>query len=137
MHVTLSLSPQFLEALNGVLLVVYLGIMAVFGRYVFEALFRLGLADGYKERKAAIAVSVLIFGDLIVRTCVWSVRHLENHYSTHPNQPLVATVTAVGAATCILGGVCILRHFAPRKYGHWPSIITVTVALAFGIGMAL
>lgn len=135
----MMLSPQFLEAVNGVMLVIYVGILIVFTHYILSGFAQCGWREGYHKRRAAIAVSTLFFGDLIIRGFIWTLRHLENNRgATSKTHLAVATVgTTVGVLICILGGICILRHFAPAKLGHWPSIITVTVALAFGIGLAL
>jgi hypothetical protein len=135
----MKLSPQFLEAVNGVLLVVYVAILFFFGRYIVEGIRRYGWLEGRHHRRAAIAVSTLILGDTVIRAFIWTLRHVENTRGASSKAHLaIATIgTTAGVLICIVGGVCILRHFAPAKLGHWPSIVTIALALAFGIGMVL
>ena len=132
------LPPQFLEAINGVLLIIYAGILLIFLNYIWEGIKEYGWSEGYARRKAAIAITTFIFGDLLVRACIWSIRHMQNHYGWPPQSwGSVATVmSTLGAVICLVGSVCILRHFAPRKYGSWPSIVIISTALLFGIGLA-
>lgn len=136
---TLTLTPQFLEAVNGVLLIIYLGILFIFSHYTISEMRVRGIVNGYRQRTAAISITMLLLGDFIIRACIWAVRHATNSYGwTSSKAEIVATVGAtLGVLVCIVGGICILRHFAPKKWGAWPSIITIGVALLFGIGMAL
>jgi hypothetical protein len=131
-------SPQFLEAVNGVLLIIFLGILICFLRYIIEGFRELGMKLGYRQRRGAIGFAVLVLGDTLIRGSVWFWRHLENHQMpiAHHKELLTAT-TAAGLLVAVWGGICILRHFAPDWMGAWPWIVTLSVAMAFGFGLAL
>lgn len=136
---TFTLTPQFLEAVNGVLLVIYLSILFFFGKYIYGGIREMGWKVGRRQRRGAISVSVLLIGDFLILLSIWVVRHMQNsHGWSSQNSETVATVgTTVGVVFAIVGGVCILRSFAPVRLGEWPSVLTVLIAIAFGVGMAL
>lgn len=132
------LSPQFLEAVNGVLLAVHLAILLVFGRYIVEGLCEHGWHEGRRQRNAAIGIFTLVAGDALIRGCIWTLRHLQNNGRDSEALAMPGTIgTTIGVLICIIGGICVLRHFAPARLGPWPWIVTMVTALAFGIGMAL
>lgn len=136
----LKLAPQFLAAVNGTLCILLISILIIFIIYIFRELihkiktqgFLEGLRIGYQNRTAAISCFVFFSGDLIIRTTVWWRRQAESDDNT-----LMVLATTIGVIICIFGAVCILRHFAPRKDTNWTWIVTVAIALAFGIGTAL
>lgn len=129
---------HFLEALNGTLMVLLIGLMLLFGRYIVIELVRAGWAPGRRNRTAAISVFTFLLGDFIIRTNIWLWRHLENRQmDIAPYKDALLIGTVVGAVVSIFGGICIARHFAPDRWKQWPWIIITTAALAFGIGAAL
>lgn len=132
-------SSQYFEVVNGVLLVIYIGMVLRFSFYIFGKVRRLGLTRHcYDVCAGAIAITVFLSGGLMIRGATWTVRHLVN--SGNPPLPdaitLFYAVATVGLCVQIIGGNCILWAFAPETYGLWPAIVLSAIALAFGFGMA-
>lgn len=155
----IQLSPQFLEAINGILIVVLLSIVTVFAIYTLDCIFKemrrcrtywpddplrgylYGLKTGYLQRRAAISCMIFFSGDLLIRIAIWSFRHIQNK-GMKPPEKFATMLTTIGVIICIIGGVCILRHFAPRTTlngfsSYWPIIVMLVSALLFGIGLAI
>ena len=137
----IRISPQVLEAINGTLLIIFVGLEFCFVRYIGIELhrqvkqfgWRQGLIGTYNVRSAAIAMFLLIGGDSVLRGHVWAWRH----YGLASTHPLLNVGLLCGVAICILGGTCALRHFAPAAWGRWPWIAIPLAGLMFGIGMAM
>jgi hypothetical protein len=133
------LSAQFLEAVNGVLTVIYIGILLVFGHYIYGGFKKFGVVRGYQQRTAAIGISILILGEMIIRCSVWIVRHLQNQYGWEGDAGwiLVTWGTTTGVLICIVGGSCTLRHFGPKKHGYLIQGVIILTALIMGIGLSI
>lgn len=129
----MKLSPEFLEAMNGALFVIFLALLFVFARYIASGIRQHGLRRGLQVRRAAVCMVVLIGGDAMIRGSVWAWRH----YEMPVDDPRLVVAVATGVAVCTFGGLCGLRHFSPREWGHWAWSVPLAAALAFGIGMAM
>jgi hypothetical protein len=134
----MTLSPYFLEALNGFLLVQFFFIMWLFARYIIQGVYTYGWTEGRRQRAAAIGVFTLVTGDFIIRLSVWLWRHGVN--TDNPPGPagevLLTAGTAVGVVIAAFGGACILRYFSPSRWGEWPWITVTIAAFTFSIVMA-
>lgn len=126
-------SPQFLETMNGTLLVIFLGVEFFFARYILLDMVEHGFWEGYKRRRAAAAVFLMIGGETLTRGWIWAWRHFS---IPHDDQALTLGVNA-GVAICIVGCVCVLRHFAPKGWGAWTWVGIPILGVAFGAIMAL
>lgn len=129
------LTPRFLEAINGTLMVIFLGLVFFFSRYIILEFMRPGISwrQARRNRAAAISMLMVLTGESLIRASVWSWQHL--HLAT--NNVSASVGVAIGVVICIVGGVCALRHFAPDSWGNAPWILIPLIGLAFGIGMAL
>lgn len=132
------LTPQLLEAINGTLLVIFLALVFFFSRYIvleFRRCRRIGLSwrDARRNRAAAISVLMIFTGDGLIRGAAWTWRHFNLAYDNR----ITNIAISIGVLICIVGGVCALRHFAPKEWGNWPWVMIPLIGLAFGIGMAL
>jgi len=129
------LTPQFLEAINGTLLVIFLGLVFFFSRYVLLEFLRPGISwrQARRNRAAGIAMLMVLTGDSLIRAHIWAWQH----FHLEADNVVASTGVAVGVAICIVGGICALRHFAPDSWGNAPWILIPLIGLAFGIGMAL
>lgn len=136
------LSAQFLEAVNGCLLVIYLGVLLFFVRYMTRCWTtgrRRTLCGWYEEVSGAIAISTLVLGDLLIRGPVWLLRHLHNTNRATLAvtwEPFMTWVVLIGVTLGIVGGVCIVREFSSPRLKFVAPLILAILALAFGIGMA-
>lgn len=129
------LTPQFLEAINGTLLVIFLGLVFFFARYIVLEFMRKGISwrQARRNRAAAIAILMVLTGDSMIRASIWSWQHLR----LAADNVMASLGVATGVVICIVGGVCALRHFAPDSWGNWPWVMIPLIGLTFGIGMAL
>lgn len=129
------LTPQILEAINGTLLVIFLGLIFFFVRYIALEFMRPNLtwAQARRNRAAAISMLMMFLGEALIRGHVWAWRHFELGESNR----IINAGVAAGVVVCIVGGVCALRHFAPDSWGNAPWIMVPLIGLAFGIGMAM
>lgn len=134
----LTLSPFLLEFVNAVLLVIYLALLGVFGKYIIDGFIEYGWHTGRHQRLAGIAMFVFIFGEAIIRMSVWFWRHAENHKALTPDLVKWSTFgTAVGVIIAIFGGLCLLRVFVPPRFGLWPAIFALFAAILFWVVTAL
>lgn len=128
-----TIPPQLAEAGNGFvaillavtigLLVTYVGEHAGRVRYEYEppwsrrVLFRV-----YRERKAAIAISVGLLGIEVKTIAIWLARHLENHgFSAASVLPhgFAPLAYMIGTAMLGVGFTCWLRVTMPLSIGEW------------------
>lgn len=136
-----ELTAQFLEAINGTLLGIFLGLMFFFVRYIgieyCKQRRRHGywdaVVESYYRRRAAIAMLLLIAGDTIIRGNVWAWRH----FDLSDKNPIISNGVTVGVVLCIIGGTCALRHFSPESWGRAPWVLIPLISMVFGVGMAL
>lgn len=129
----MTMSPQFLEAMNGFLLVDLLAIVWLFFRYIAQGFYEYGWHSGRRQRAAAIGVFTLILGDFIIRLSVWTWRHVINT-SGSIDRDLEAILnfgTTFGVAVAAIGGACIIRYFSPARWGEWPWILVTAVAASW------
>lgn len=129
------LTPQLLEAINGTLLVIFLGLVFFFSRYILLEFMKpyLTWRQARRNRAAAISMLILLTGEALIRGHVWAWRH----YGLTENNVAINAGIAIGVVICIVGGVCALRHFAPDSWGHWPWVMIPLIGVIFGVGMAL
>lgn len=127
------LTPQLLEAINGTLLVIFLALVGFFGRYIIMEFERVHWRQARRNRAAAISMLMVFVGESLIRGGVWAWRHFDLNYDNRA----INTVVSIGVLISIVGGVCALRHFAPRSWGHAPWILIPLIGLAFGVGMAM
>jgi protein-S-isoprenylcysteine O-methyltransferase Ste14 len=129
------LTPQLLEAINGTLLVIFLGLDFFFARYILLEFLRPNISwrQARRNRTAAIAVLMVLIGETLIRGSVWGWRH----FNAGEDNFIVNLGVSIGVVISIVGGVCALRHFAPDSWGNAPWILIPIIGLVFGIGMAL
>lgn len=134
---TTWVSPQLLEACNGILVAVLAIMMAGMLTYLFMEWREIGFWNVYRQRKAGIALTVFLVGLICRSGIVW----LNLHRRTHgldllwpSTSPLLLTL---GTAIVVVGGICWVRVTAWRELGHWFWIVAATAAVAFGVGFAL
>lgn len=135
----MSLPVPFLEAINGILLTLFIWVILWFGYDVFSVRRETGSWSAtYREAAASIACAIAFTGDLIIRASVWIYRHIENDGPVPKDLMQMTTLTiTIGVAVMIVGCACIIRHLSPPGLGRAPWAIAVLTALLFGIGMAL
>lgn len=134
----LILSPQFLEAINGYLLVEFVVILYLFFRYIAQGIYTYGWEQGRRQRAAAIGVFTLILGDAIIRLSVWLWRHHVNTTGniSAPAEAWVTVGTTIGVVVAAIGGACVIRYFSPTRWGEWPWILSMVFGAAWSIYMA-
>jgi hypothetical protein len=131
----MQLSPQFLEAMNGMRLILCASLIFLFGRYIwiefarqmekaewasvramfFPAGFQDAVTCTWHSRRAAIAMFVLLSGEGTIALAVWSWRHFE---LSQQNQFVILGATA-GIMLFIMGSSCAIRAFAPERWHRW------------------
>lgn len=139
----MALSGRFLEVVNGVLLVIYLGIIWFFYRHVIDRAwsyrsmpFRAFLAQ--PDVEGALAVLMFTVGATLIRGPVWWLRHLENHgYSGAALQDTMTVLICIGLTLNVIGGIWIIRAFSPQRCGWSGPAALTAAALVFGVGFAL
>ena len=133
-----ALSPRLLEASNGVLLAVLLMMFCGLASYLYMEWRELGFAGVYRDRKAAIALSVFVIGLGIRTYVVWWLRHAANHGLPAPLWVDLSPAFLVGGTVvAVIGGLCWLRVTTWRELPHWFWMASAVVALAFGLSMSL
>lgn len=122
------LTSRFLEGMNGTLFILVLFAFAMFALYITREIF----ANGFIRTRlqAAISIAVFLAGEAIIRGWVWWWRHQINagaDSSWMDHHP----VLALGAATQIIGAVCMIRVFAPDPWGR--NVWIASALLAVGV----
>lgn len=138
MNNAVTMAPIWIEIINGTLFIICIGIATFFGCYIVKQIQRFGFGlSGYLMSEGAIAMFVFVIGDAIVRGSIWYMRHAMNiSESSAELQANGTAVAMVGVLIASLGGLCIIRIFAPQKFGPWPWIVTAALALSFGLAFA-
>jgi hypothetical protein len=150
----MTISSEFLEAVNGTQFIMYVGVALIFIQYIamgfiasihneFEfyksptALLN-GVREGYSTRKAAIGFLIFVLGDTLIRGSIWFMRHKLNDGEPigKGDTGIFTLLILTGAIIVIIGSICILRNISPAKWKHWPAVIITATALIFGIGFA-
>lgn len=115
-----------LEGANGALFGTYLLVLFIFARYtglVFLDEWEKGtprwVVVAYKQRTGAISLLTVIASECILRGTIWRWRMLNLPYDDLSTIIGVCTGVTVG----LIGGVCALRHFAPRRWGIFPWLV--------------
>lgn len=131
----MKITPQFLEAINGTLVVIFGGLAFFFARYIIIEFMNKELSwrQARRNRAAAIAMLMILVGEGLIRGNVWAWRHFELPVET----PFVVLGVTAGVCFSIIGGICGLRHFAPTSWGRWPWIGIPTAGVIFGVLMAM
>lgn len=135
------LSAEFLEAVNGCLLIIYLGVILFFIRYIVRCLVNepCPFWKWYDQVSGAIAITTMVIGDFLIRGPVWLLRHLHNSEQASiagALEPAMTWTVLIGAILAIVGGVCIVREFASERFKFAAPLILAIASLVFGIGMA-
>lgn len=135
----MKLPGPFLEAINGVLVILFFWVGAWFAYDIWMVRITTGSWRAtHREAAASIACLVAFSGDIIIRSSVWWYRHLEN--DGHPTEDLlqIATLTiTAGVVVMIFGCACIINYLSPPALGRAPWAIAIISALMIGIGLAL
>lgn len=91
--------------------------------------------DGYEFARPAIAINVLILGDMIIRGTLWIIRHAINSDIplSSPDVGPTYWLVLLGGLISIVGVACCIRVFSPYEWGDKPFYISVGLALAVAI----
>lgn len=125
---------QTFEMINGTLLVIFVALVFLFARYTwleFKNVWSWRVVR--RNRAAAIAMAMVFAGECVIRgsVLVWQ------HFGLAQNNRPITISVAIGVSICIVGGICGLRHFAPKEWGAAPWVLVPIIGILFGIGMAL
>lgn len=132
------LPPDFFEAINGILGVMFLCVAFWFAYDIFTVYRWYGPGRRfYEEAAASIGCLILFVGEFIIRMTVWWIRYESNNNGVVPkeHQQIAWMIVSLGVIISIIGCACIIRHLAPDHLGRWPWLLAVVMALAFGVGM--
>lgn len=135
----MNLPGPFLEAVNGIVSILLLHVIAWF---LYDIFFVYKVTNGwrqfYREAAASIACAVAFGGVLIVRASIWWYRHLEND-GLMTSQVLQWTTLyiTIGVGVSILGCACIIDRLSPNRFGRWPWATAILSSLVIGIWTAL
>jgi hypothetical protein len=120
------LTPKFFEAMNGTLFVLLLFAVVMFGVYSVREM----IINGFSRTRlqASIACGVTFLGDAVIRGWVWYWRHLENAGVSNDWMEHHPTLV-VGLVFEILGIICVIRVFAPDRWGRNMWVISTLVSI--------
>lgn len=124
------LTPRFLEGMNGTL-----SFLLAFGCIMFLAYISREIKENGFERtrlQGGISIFVLIFGEMISRSWIWWWRHLENSGDS-ADWMVRSPVLYIGAGIEILGIICVIRVFAPDKWGRNVWFVTTLLAVSLAV----
>lgn len=128
------LTSVFLEALNGVLFILSVAAVLVFGRYVALQMVCAGLwpRSWESKTKAAFGLLIVFSGEAIIRGWVWWWRHLLNE-GEDVGWMTGYPVLLIGAAVSATGILCVIRHFSPEAWQNKAWAFTLGLAIVAGV----
>jgi hypothetical protein len=137
----LDIPGRLLEAVNGFLFIVCVGMVVFIAWYllarltVYKFRFRPFLVSS--ETKLALALMVFAFGDAIIRAPIWYWRHLINHGDPNAGgmTDLFTFIVTNGAVLCSLSGIVVIRLMVSYKWGEWPWLAVAIVGAMFTFAM--
>lgn len=120
------LDPLFLEIFNGTYFVLVICTVFLFLYYLRRSVG----TYGYRESRAAIALTVVFIGEMIVRGTIWLSRFLMNNDIKLPgSKELSYTGLITGGAIGIVGFICVIRVYSPKNWGNVPMIIAILAVI--------
>ncbi len=124
-----GMPAELFEHINGLLTFLGLCFLAICIRYFTIEV----LKNGFRRMRlqASIAISVTIFGEVIVRGWVWYLRHLQNAGidTTFLTGMPSMMVPIVGTLIEAFGMLCMIRVFAPDKWGDYAWLACGAIAV--------
>lgn len=133
-----SLPSPFVEATNGILLVVVFWMIVFNVFYLIRARHYMGMwRFVYRECKAAIALLGFLLGIEIRTFVLWAFRHMQNHnIDATPYREAGIILLTLGCVLAIWGGICWIKVTMPIRCKPSMWWLLTASALIFGIGMA-
>lgn len=121
------LTPRFLEGMNGTL-----ANLLIFGAVMFSIYIGIEVKDnGFSRQRlqAGISILVLLVGDAMIRGYIWLYRYLENrgHDITWMKDHWFLPA---GILVEIVGIICVIRVFAPDRWGSKLWLVSSLLAIA-------
>lgn len=125
---------KLLEGANGTLAFLLIFACFMFGIYMAREI----LENGVKRVRlqAAISLFVVFAPEAASRIWIWWWRHLDNG-GVDADSMLHSPVLLVTALVQILGVACVIRVFAPDRWGRRVWIFTTIVAAAIAVTLSL
>lgn len=136
----MNLPGPFMEAINGVLTIIYVVLFVTLIRYLFKKYLVFGWKiKNYEETALAIGIAVSTLGVILFRAPIWVARHMENtQWATGLDHKFwVVPMVAFGTLACAVGGLCIIRIMSPPEHSERIWFFTLFFALVVAVGMAL
>ena len=110
-----------LQILNGLLAVTALGGFFIFGRYMVRERHL-----GYANLRPAIAILGLFGGEIVLRLPIFLTR-IQINTGHSVEAPTFAII--LGGAIVEVSFLCMIRVFAPEKWGYWSWLGTILLSL--------
>ncbi|MCP1852767.1 MULTISPECIES: hypothetical protein [unclassified Bradyrhizobium] len=125
---------KLLEGANGTLAFLLLFACFMFGVYIIREI----TLNGVKRVRlqAAISLCVAFAPEAASRMWIWYWRHLENG-GADVDSMLHSPVLLITALVQIVGVACVIRVFAPDRWGREVWIFTTLVAAAIAVTLSL
>lgn len=128
----LSQHVNFLQVSNGLLLVVLISMIMIFGHYVYQRWkeWRRFNYSFYSEVKPALAMFVFIFGEGVIRAVIWLAQFEQIPWGGGGrNGELLILTLLGGVATAAVGGLCVIRAFSPLRWRWlvWSATAVATI----------
>lgn len=122
---------SLLEVLNGAWAILCLCCMTVFGVYIYDEFTQHGWR-AYWPISGAIAIFVTDSGEFIFRSLIWWWRHEINH-GIDAAWVITSPALIIGSIVAMLGLICKIRVFSPRRIRAYAWIISAGLGLAASI----
>lgn len=135
----MNLPGQFMEAINGILTIVHVALLALVLRYLVKKwqVFRWKIKN-YEETALGIGIAMSSLGVLLFRAPIWIVRHMENSQWTTQDQSFwMIPVIVVGTIVALIGALCLIRIMTPPALGERLWLSVLFLAFFIGVGLAL
>lgn len=124
---------SFNAALNAALFVMLLVVVTMFARYILRQWLTEGRSLRSARVQAATAISVLVFGDAILRGWFWYWRAVLNGGAGDDYRWLhLVPVPSIGFIVQFVGAVCVIRVFSPDDWTRYAWVLLALVAIAIG-----
>jgi len=129
----LTLPPEFIEATNGILVIVLLIMIGFLINYLIYKYRCVGhIAFWYDECKAALALLLFLIGYEVINSTIWWLRHTANNgHDVTQHRTTVMTIITVGVVASIWGGMCWVRAITPFEISRkmWIALFGLAVGL--------
>lgn len=136
----INLPNEFMQAVNGILAVVYMVLLGILIRYLYSKwrVFRWRIKN-YEETAMAIGMVAMALGMIMFRAPIWVLRfgHHSSLYDATSVRPWAILMIASGTVCSIVGGLCMIRVLACPSVGEWLWVATFVIAVGFGVITAL